>query len=191
MLDVAGRLFAKRGYNRTSMEEIAAGVGVTKPMLYAYFGSKEGLYLAYIRRAAERLFERLLRAASNELPAEQRLVLGLDAFFAFVEERRDGWAVLFQQAAAQEGPLAGEVAARRERLAQMAGRMLAEIHADRGQRLSAEQLDALGHALIGAAESLANWWLTRPAAPRDAVLEALLALTGLELPRPSADGGPE
>jgi hypothetical protein len=99
--------------------------------------------------------------------------------------------VLFQQAAAQEGPLAGEVAARRERLAQMAGRMLAEIHADRGQRLSAEQLDALGHALIGAAESLANWWLTRPAAPRDAVLEALLALTGLELPRPSADGGPE
>lgn len=181
MLEVAGRLFAEGGYKATSMDGIAAGVGVTKPMLYAYFGSKQGLYLAYIRQAAEGLFERLLSAAPPELPVERRLVLGLEAFLAFVDERRDGWTVLFQQTAAQDAPLASEVAARRERLAAVATRMLRDIARQRGTRRSDRDLDALGHALVGAAESLANWWLSHPEVPRSAVLRALLDLTGLSL----------
>lgn len=181
MLEVAGRLFAADGYNATSMDEIAAGVGITKPMLYAYFGSKQGLYLAYIRQAAERLFERLLSAAPADLPVDERLVLGLEAFLAFVDERRDGWAVLFQQAAAQDAPLAGEIAARRERLAAVATRMLSEVVRQRGGPQAASELDALGHALIGAAESLANWWLAHPEVPREVVLEVLVGLTNLGL----------
>ncbi|MGH3746792.1 MAG: helix-turn-helix domain-containing protein, partial [Micromonosporaceae bacterium] len=48
MLAVAEQVFAERGYRDASMDEIAGRVGVTKPMLYAYFGSKEGLLLATI-----------------------------------------------------------------------------------------------------------------------------------------------
>lgn len=182
MLEVAGRLFAAQGYHATSMDEIAAGVGITKPMLYAYFGSKHGLYLEYIRQAAEQLFERLLSAAPAELPVQQRLVLGLEAFLAFVDERRDGWTMLFQQASTQDAPLAGEVAARRERLAAVATRMLSEIARQRGGLQAASELDALGHALVGAAESLANWWLAHPEVPREAVLRTLVGLTHLDLP---------
>jgi len=181
MLEVAGRLLATQGYNATSMDEIAAGAGITKPMLYAYFGSKHGLYLSYIERAAEQLFERLLSAVPAELPVERRLVLGLDAFLAFVDERRDGWAVLFQQAAAQDAPLAGEVAARREQLAGVATRMLSEIARHRGSMRDPAQLAAAGHALVGAAESLANWWLAHPEVRRATVLSALVELTGLDL----------
>ena len=43
ILEVAGRVFAARGYHAASMEEIAGQAGVTKPLVYAYFGSKEGL----------------------------------------------------------------------------------------------------------------------------------------------------
>ncbi len=50
ILDVAGQRFASDGYHAASMDEIAAAAGVSKPMLYAYFGSKEGLYVAYIDR---------------------------------------------------------------------------------------------------------------------------------------------
>jgi AcrR family transcriptional regulator len=183
MLEVAGRLFATRGYTATSMDQIAAGAGISKPMLYAYFGSKHGLYLAYMRQAAERLFERLLGAAPPELPAAERLLLGLDAFLAFVDERRDGWALLFQQATAQDGPLASEVSARRTRLVAMATRILTELAAERGERPPAGELEALGHGLIGAAESLANWWLGHPEVPRAQVLRALVELTRVELPR--------
>ena len=46
ILEVAGRIFAARGYHAASMDEIAAAADVTKPLVYAYFGSKEGLYVA-------------------------------------------------------------------------------------------------------------------------------------------------
>src|SRR5687767_14290304 len=62
MLDVAARVFAERGYHAASMDEIAAEVGVSKPMLYAYFDSKEGLYLACIDRAGQDLLESMRRA---------------------------------------------------------------------------------------------------------------------------------
>ncbi|TMK38605.1 MAG: helix-turn-helix transcriptional regulator [Actinobacteria bacterium] len=51
MLDVADAVFAERGYHGASMDDIARRVGVTKPMLYNYFGSKQGLYLAGVQRA--------------------------------------------------------------------------------------------------------------------------------------------
>src|ERR1039458_2381765 len=50
ILGVAGRVFAEGGYERASMDRIASLAGVSKPMLYAYFGSKEGLYVAYVER---------------------------------------------------------------------------------------------------------------------------------------------
>ena len=49
MLDAAGRAFARDGYHAASMDEIARAAGISKPMLYNYFGSKEGLYVAYVR----------------------------------------------------------------------------------------------------------------------------------------------
>ncbi len=55
-------MFADDGYERASMDRIAELAGVSKPMLYAYFGSKEGLYLAYIERTGGELVQRLIGA---------------------------------------------------------------------------------------------------------------------------------
>ncbi len=55
MLQVAGRIFAERGYHGTSMDDIAAEADISKPLLYRYFGSKDGLYIALIERAGQHL----------------------------------------------------------------------------------------------------------------------------------------
>src|SRR5438270_106902 len=65
MLDVAGRVFALRGFHAASIEEIAEGAGISKPMIYNYFGSKEGLYYAYIELAGQRLLDRMALAVES------------------------------------------------------------------------------------------------------------------------------
>jgi AcrR family transcriptional regulator len=55
ILDVAGVVFAREGYYSASMDEIASLADVSKPMLYAYFDSKEGLYVAYVDRTGREL----------------------------------------------------------------------------------------------------------------------------------------
>ena len=57
MVAAAERLFSEHGYHGVSMDQIAAASGISKPMLYEYFGSKEGLFLACVERARGQLFE--------------------------------------------------------------------------------------------------------------------------------------
>jgi AcrR family transcriptional regulator len=173
ILEVAGRVFAARGYHAASMDEIAAAADVTKPLVYSYFGSKEGLYVAYIERSGRDLLGRLRRAADPSAPPRERLEAGIVEFLGFVEERRDGWRVLYSQAAARGGPLAEEVASLRAAIAAMIGRLLSEAVPAR---------DGVAHAVVGAGESLANWWLANPEVPREQVARLLVDLGTRGLP---------
>ena len=106
MLEVAGRVFAQRGFHAASMEEIADGAGVSKPMIYNYFGSKEGLYFAYIELAGRRMLARMrdaIRAAGAR--PEDRLWASALAFFGHVDDNRNEWSVLFGELAARGAPV--------------------------------------------------------------------------------------
>lgn len=65
LLQAATEVFAQKGYATATVREIVEAAGVTKPVLYYYFGSKEGLYLALMQEAFSGL-KRLLLAAKNE-----------------------------------------------------------------------------------------------------------------------------
>src|SRR5436305_14276776 len=65
MLEVAGRVFARRGFPAASIEEIAEGAGISKPMVYNYFGSKDGTYIAYIDLEDHRLTDTIHTAATD------------------------------------------------------------------------------------------------------------------------------
>jgi AcrR family transcriptional regulator len=180
ILDVAGRVFASAGYEAAAMDEIAEMAGVSKPMLYQYFASKQGLYLAYIEWAGGDLLERLVAAA----PAEDQSTAGMQAriteFLAYVEEHGDGWRVLFREVASTR-PFAERVAGLRERIAD-AIRTLIDSS---GLEYPPPAADAIAHAVMGAGESLANWWLDHPEIPRDqvagwyfGVVQAVLAAPG-------------
>src|SRR3954470_6292147 len=99
MLDAALGVFTARGFDAASMDEIAAASGITKPMLYSYFGSKEGLYLACIDRAARPLIEALRAAAvvPEDDPA-RRLWAGTRAYLGWVDAHRELWARFFLEA---------------------------------------------------------------------------------------------
>ena len=180
ILDVAGQVFAWAGYESASMDEIADRAGVSKPMLYAYFGSKEGLYLAYIRRSGGELVERLVAAA----PADDRSTEGLRAriteFLAFVQEHANGWKVLFREVASTR-PFAEHVAELRERIVDAVRRM---VESSRPAHVPPAS-DAIAHALVGAGESLANWWLDHPEVGREQVVEWYLSVVQAVVARPS------
>jgi AcrR family transcriptional regulator len=168
MLDAAGRAFAAHGFHAAAMDAIAADAGISKPMLYNYFGSKQGLYLAFVERDGRELLDSMRRAASPDAPTGERLRAGIVAFLTYVDEHRSGWAVLYSEAAAQGGSLAAEVAALRERIAELLSRLLGS--------------EALAHAFVGAGESLANWWLEHAEEPKERIAQLLmnLAAAGFE-----------
>ncbi|HUA72867.1 MAG TPA: TetR/AcrR family transcriptional regulator [Solirubrobacteraceae bacterium] len=187
ILDVAGGVFARAGYHSASMDEIADSAGVSKPMLYAYFRSKEGLYLAYIKRAGAQLLERLVGARARDDSASALLRSRITEFLTFVQEHRDGWKVLFGEVGSTR-PFAENVAALREQIAD-AIRVMIEAGARSWPGYPPPASDAIAHALVGAGESLANWWLDHPGVTRDEVADWYYAVVQAVLAGPSRGSG--
>lgn len=152
MLDAAVAVFSRHGFHAASMDEIAEAAGVSKPMIYAYLGSKDDLFSACIRREAQRLIRLITSAAPPGLATERRLHQGLLAFFTFVAGHRDGWIVLYRQARTRE-PFAGEIAAARQRIIALVAGLLSPAPSD------GAQASPIAHALVGAAEALSDWAL--------------------------------
>jgi AcrR family transcriptional regulator len=178
MLDVAGRSFAAHGFHAVSMDEIAERAGISKPMLYHYFGSKEGLYVAYIRQQGSALMARMRDATGPDAAPLERLWAGTMAFLGYVDEHRPGWALLYREAGNQGGPLAEEIVELRARIAAIVRRLFITVAADDASGTGA----ALAHAFVGAGESVANWWLEHPEEPRENVAQLLVDLVRGALP---------
>ena len=87
-LTEAHALFAEGGYAAVTMDEIAARVGVTKPLLYNYFGNKERLYIACMERAAESLTATVAAAVAEAGSPASALGGGVRAFFAVLDSDR-------------------------------------------------------------------------------------------------------
>src|SRR3984957_3226637 len=68
LLDVGRALFAERGYEATSIEEVAARAGVSKPVVYEHFGGKEGLYAVVVDREMQSLTQRISSALTAAHP---------------------------------------------------------------------------------------------------------------------------
>ncbi|HEY8584084.1 MAG TPA: helix-turn-helix domain-containing protein [Capillimicrobium sp.] len=192
-LVVAHELFAERGYASVTMDEVAAAVGVTKPLLYNYFGNKERLYIACMERAGDALVATVVAAVDRADEPGDALRLGLQAFFAFVDTDRATWKVLFDETLPTGGEIAARVGEYRTRITDLvAGSLLAQLPADRRDRARVE-VEALSTALLGAAESLARWWLRTEAFSASAAAELLIATVepGLRLRAAApAKGGP-
>jgi AcrR family transcriptional regulator len=167
ILRVAGQVFAEGGYERASMDRIAALAGVSKPMLYAYFGSKEGLYVAYIERTGGELVQRLVNADKKD-GAKGRLRAVINEFLAFVNEHSDGWTVLFRELNARR-PLAEQVAQLRGQVVDEVRRMLEAESGGTWAGLKPPASEGVAEAIVGAGEALANWWLKRPEVAREDV----------------------
>jgi AcrR family transcriptional regulator len=172
MLAVATEVFAARGFHASSMGEIAERAGVSKPMVYAYFESKEGLWRSCLAGARMRLYESIDRAVDPAATPEEQLWVGVQTFFAFVEDEPESWALLDE---AQAGPFIAEVAEVRRQVARGVATLLRDAAAAEGAEEAAlEQTEPLARTLVGAAEALANWWREHPEMPRDSAAVLLM-----------------
>jgi AcrR family transcriptional regulator len=189
VLAAARALFAERGYGAVTMDHVAATVGVTKPLLYAYFGNKERLYLACMEPAAQALRDEVASAlAEAEEPADA-LELGVRAFFSFVDRDRDSWRVLFDETLPAGGEVARRVAEHRMQLETLVARLVVSRLPRAGRRRATIEVEALSTALLGAAESLARWWLRTGALSAGEAAELLIATVEPGL-RARTTGGP-
>ena len=132
MLEAAERAFAERGFHAASVDAIAEASGITKPMVYAYFGSKEGLYRACMQRARARLLAALRDGVDTSAAPDQQLWHGLLAVFTFVERERDSWAILLGEVTQGTGPFAAEGAEVRRELAALVAELLRRAAAAEG-----------------------------------------------------------
>ncbi|MFL6240345.1 MAG: TetR/AcrR family transcriptional regulator [Actinomycetes bacterium] len=150
VLEAAEEIFAERGLARASMAEIAARAGVTKPVLYDHFGSKDGLLAEVIRRAGEELRAALQTAvAAADSPADA-LARGLRTYFEFIEKHALSWTTLLTEGGGSPAGTEALESVRREQAAYIAA-LIAE-------QLLPERRDAAAiyaQAVIGACERLA------------------------------------
>jgi AcrR family transcriptional regulator len=190
ILRVAGQVFAEGGYERASMDRIAGLAGVSKPMLYAYFDSKEGLYVAYIERTGGELVQRLVGAdrADGAHPPTGRLRAVINEFLAFVEEHSDGWTVLFRELSARR-PLAEQVARLRSEIVGEVQRMLEGQGDSSWAGLRPPASEGVAEAIVGAGEALANWWLKKPDVRREDVAEWYVGLARAAISTAVRDAG--
>ena len=175
MLETAHALFAERGYAAVTMDEVAAAVGVTKPLLYTYFGNKDRLYLACMRPAGDALMRTVVDAVGATTTPTDALRAGMHAFFRFIDADRSAWRVLFDETLPAGGEVARGVLEYRERLEGLVtAALLDQIPAGRGGRRARAEVAALSAALLGAAEALGRWWLRTGAIGADEAAELLI-----------------
>lgn len=174
IIDVAHARFAAEGYANVTMDGVAGDVGVTKPLLYAYWGNKERIYLACLERDAERLLETVGEAVRSAPTPADATEVGLRAFFDFVSNEGGAFRVLFDETLPAGGEIAKRVTEHRERIvALVATTLLEQLPAAKRAKARIE-VEALSHALLGAAEALARWWLRTGEIPASEAAQLLI-----------------
>ncbi len=176
MLDAALVEFARHGFHEASMDEIAARAEVSKPMVYAYLGSKDSLFVACLHREATRLLEAIVDVVEFDLAPDEQLWRGMRAFFGYVAANRDGWSVLYRHA---RGPFAAEHAVLRARILDVVTGLLAGTVSAAGRPGRAADLATFAYALVGAGESLADRLVDDPHGSPDATAERLMNIVWL------------
>jgi AcrR family transcriptional regulator len=165
MMSVAEQVFAERGYVAASMDEIAERVGVSKPMLYEYFGSKEGLLVACIRQARAELLRVTSQAAVDAATPEDMLRNGLIAYFQFIRAHSQAWQLLRSEAAVVGPSAAGEIEAARQQQTDLISGTMA-LYAAQPPRIDLAQA---AEVIVGGCERLALWCERHPGTtPEDA-----------------------
>lgn len=165
LLAVAAEMFAAQGFHATSMDDVAAACGVTKPMIYSYFGSKQGLMAALLERTGNQLLSGLALMAAIPDP-EARIRATLRMLIGRLYEETANWRVILS-AMRGDGPQAEQARGYRGALIHAMLITLADLAPAGVHRAVARRVvSPYAYALLGAAEAGSEWWLNTPGVSR-------------------------
>src|SRR5215210_776605 len=159
LVELGEELFAERGFAKASMDELARRAGVTKPVIYELFGSKDGLFEACLEGLALRLAESIADAARGaDAPPtaadpEARLRAGGLAFLRFAADNRVAYELLY------EGRFSDAAVRVRKRQAALILELMREIAPD---DVDPRELEVAANAVNSAYEGVAHWMWDHP-----------------------------
>lgn len=171
VLGVGRALFAERGYDGASMEEVAARAGVSKPVVYEHFGDKEKLYHAVVDREVRTLLEQITAALTAGHP-RRLLEQATLALLRYIEEDTDGFRVLMRDSPMMSG--GGSFAGLLNEVAHRVQHHVAAGFAARGYDRGLAELYA--QAMTGLVAFTGQWWLDARQPPREVVATHLVNL---------------
>ncbi|MDQ0371997.1 AcrR family transcriptional regulator [Cellulomonas humilata] len=172
LVDVARRLFAEKGFDGTSIEEIAARAEVSKPVVYEHFGGKEGIYAVVVDREIQSLTGALsgaLEVGGHPKMLVERTTLAL---LGYIETNEDGFRILVRdspvaQATGTFSSLIGDVATQVEH-------MLADQFKKQGQ--DPKMAPIYAQMLVGMVALTGQWWLDARSPSKNVVAAHLVNL---------------
>jgi AcrR family transcriptional regulator len=153
ILDAAQQAFAELDFRSVSMDAIAERSGVTKALLYQYFGSKDRLYELCVERARARLFDELEQRVADAEPGWEKLRVFIEHYFDYLEANRDISWLLFGEASR------AVVDDMRERNARSLARIFTEAAKEAGRVPDPVGIQTLAQGLVGAGEQVGRWWI--------------------------------
>ncbi|WP_084259095.1 TetR/AcrR family transcriptional regulator [Microtetraspora malaysiensis] len=180
LIQIGRALFAEKGFDGTSVEEIAASAKVSKPVVYEHFGGKEGIYAVVIDREMQRLLTLVTQAlsASHALVKLERAALAL---LQYIEESNEGFRILVRDSHAASGT--GTFASLLSDIASQVEDVLADEFKERGYDPKLAPMYA--QMLVGMTALTGQWWLDVRKPRREEVAAHLVnlswnGLTGLD-----------
>jgi AcrR family transcriptional regulator len=180
LLEIARTLFAERGFEGASIEEIATRAGVSKPIVYEHFGGKEGLYAVVVDREVQTLLSMMRSSLTGGRPREL-LEQATFALLDYIDQSSDGFRILVRDSplgsdSGSFGSIIGDIASRVEYI--LEGEF-------RNRGLDPEYAPMYAQMLVGMVGTTGQWWLNARKAAKSDVAAHLVnlawnGLSGLE-----------
>jgi AcrR family transcriptional regulator len=155
LLDIGRRLFAERGFEGTSIEEVAAQAGVSKPVVYEHFGGKEGLYAVVVDREVERLLATTTTLLLDGDNTRQKFEAAAVALLKYIDENADGFRILVRDS--NPGSGTGTYGTLLSDIAGQVEYILADFLKTRG--LDPRLAPLYAQMLVGMVAFTGQWWL--------------------------------
>ncbi|MFL6180127.1 MAG: TetR/AcrR family transcriptional regulator [Actinomycetes bacterium] len=154
LLQVGRSLFAERGFEATSVEEIASKAGVSKPVVYEHFGGKEGLYAVIVDREMQKLLNTIEGTLTGDNP-RRLLEQAALALLTYIEDDTDGFRIMVR-----DSPVATSTGTFASLIVDIAGQVEHLLASEfKGRGLDAKFAPMYSQMLVGMVALTGQWWV--------------------------------
>ena len=155
LVTIGRKLFADKGFEGTSVEEIAAAAGVSKPVIYEHFGGKEGLYAVVVDREIDALLTAITSTLTSEGTSREIIERAALALLDYIEGSTDGFRILVRDS--PPGQATGTLASLMSDVASQVEHIL--VAAFKRHRLDPKAAPMYAQMLVGMIAMTGQWWL--------------------------------